>query len=99
MLKRFSRFAVVGIFALGACAPALAASISGTVSAVENGGRTVAVKGKDGKAVKVRVSGSRTSLTKGGKPIDRGDVKVGNKVKVEYDEKDDRKTASAIVVK
>lgn len=96
MIKQLGRSIVVSAFVLGLFGPAFAATVSGTVSSVEGEGRTVGVKGKDGKEVKVRVSGSGTDITKGGKPMDRGDIKAGAKVKVTYDDKDERKTASKI---
>lgn len=96
MIKLLGRSIVVSAFVLGLFSPAFAASVSGAVSSVDEGGRAVGVKGKDGKEVKVRVSGSGTEITKGGKPADRGDIKVGDKAKVQYDDKDERKTASKI---
>ncbi len=98
MVKQLIALAVAGVFAFGIVGPVLAASVEGTISAVADEGASVAVKDKDGKEVKVRISSSSTELTKGGKQIGRKDLKVGNKVKVTYDEKDSRMTASKFEV-
>lgn len=96
MVKQLGQSIVVGAFLLGLCGAALAATVSGTISSVDEGGRAVGVKGKDGKEVKVRVSNSGTEITKGGKPVERTELKTGGKAKVTYDDKDERKTASKI---
>ncbi len=56
--------------------------VEGTVSKVENGGRVVVVKSKDGKSVKMKISGSRTKLEGIG---DRSEFKAGQKVSAELD--------------
>jgi hypothetical protein len=56
--------------------------LEGTVSKVENGGRVVVVKAKDGKNVKMKISGSRTKLEGIG---DRSEFKAGQKVSAEMD--------------
>jgi Ni/Co efflux regulator RcnB len=56
--------------------------VKGTVSKVENGGREVVVKTKDGKEVTMKISGSRTKLEGIG---DRSEFKSGQKVSAELD--------------
>ncbi len=56
--------------------------VSGTVSKVEEEGRTVVVKTKDGKEVSMSISGSRTKLEGIGS---RADFKVGQKVMAEVE--------------
>ena len=56
--------------------------IKGTVSKVENDGREIVVKTKDGKEVTMKISGSRTKLEGIG---DRGEFKAGQKVSAEVD--------------
>jgi hypothetical protein len=54
--------------------------VSGTISKVENGGRAIVVKTKDGKEVNMKISGSRTKLEGIG---DRSEFKAGQKVSAE----------------
>jgi hypothetical protein len=56
--------------------------VSGTISKVEDDGRSVVVKTKDGKEVSMKISGSRTKL-EGIK--DRSEFKAGQKVSAEVD--------------
>jgi len=56
--------------------------LEGTVSKVNNGGREVVVKSKDGKNVTMKISGSRTKLEGIG---DRSEFKAGQKVSAEMD--------------
>lgn len=56
--------------------------VKGTISKVEDDGRSVMVKTKDGKEVKMKISGSRTKLEGVG---GRGDLKAGQKVTAEVD--------------
>jgi hypothetical protein len=56
--------------------------VKGTVSKVENEGREVVVKTKDGKEVTMKISGSRTKLEGIG---DRSEFKAGQKVSAEVD--------------
>lgn len=56
----------------------LADEIRGTISKSE--GREITVKSREGKEVKVKVSGSRTAIDGGS----RDDLKEGTKVSVEY---------------
>lgn len=61
------------VFALSLVAGGSAAyAKSGKVDSVENGGRVVVIGG-----TKYKVSGSRTKVTIGGKPGDRGQIKAG----------------------
>ncbi|MFM1814904.1 MAG: hypothetical protein RLZ98_1599 [Pseudomonadota bacterium] len=52
-------------------------SVTGSISEIIKGGRSIVVKGKDGKAFKASVSGSRTKIMVAGKEGKRGDFKVG----------------------
>ncbi len=54
--------------------------VSGTISKVEEGGRSIVVKTKDGKEVTMKISGSRTKIEGVG---DRSDLKTGQKVTAE----------------
>ena len=56
--------------------------VSGTISKVEDEGRSIVVKTKDGKEVSMKISGSRTKL-EGVK--DRSEFKSGQKVSAEVD--------------
>jgi hypothetical protein len=56
--------------------------VKGTVSKVENEGREVVVKTKDGKEVTMKISGSRTKLEGIG---DRSEFKAGQKVSAEVE--------------
>ena len=56
--------------------------VKGTISKVENDGRTVVVKTKDGKEAKVKISGSSTQLEGIG---DRSEFKAGQTVSAEVD--------------
>lgn len=58
----------------------LADEVRGTISMSEAGGREITVKTKDGKEVKLKVSGSRTAIEGGS----RDDLKEGVRVSVEY---------------
>jgi hypothetical protein len=54
--------------------------VSGTISKVEEGGRSIVVKTKDGKETTMKISGSRTKFEGVG---DRGELKAGQKVTAE----------------
>jgi len=56
--------------------------VNGTISKVEDSGRSLVVKTKDGKEVSVKISGSRTKLEGVG---DRSEFKAGQKVSAEVD--------------
>jgi hypothetical protein len=56
--------------------------VSGTISKVEDSGRSLVVKTKDGKEVNMKISGSRTKLEGIG---DRSEFKAGQKVSAEVD--------------
>ncbi|HEX9663493.1 MAG TPA: hypothetical protein VGB27_14495 [Candidatus Binatia bacterium] len=66
----------------GAIWAADADKVSGTISKVEDGGRSIVVKTKDGKEVSMNISGSRTKLEGIG---DRSEFKAGQKVSAEVD--------------
>lgn len=73
-------FAVVLAASLGGSL--FAAEVKGTISKVEDGGRAVVVKTKDGKEVSMKISGSRTKLEGIG---DRSEFKAGQSVMAEVD--------------
>jgi hypothetical protein len=73
MKMKISTAIVSSLFALSLVAGGSAAyAKSGKVDSVENGGRVVVIAG-----TKYKISGSRTKVTIGGKPGDRGQIKVG----------------------
>ncbi len=96
MVKKLLSLIAVTLFTLSLVGPVLAAEMAGMVTAVEREGRYITIKSKDGKTVKVRISGSRTELNGVG---DRADITMGQKITATYDKDDDRKTASAVTVK
>jgi len=61
----------------------LVETVSTTIAKIENGGRELQFKNKD-KVHKVRISGSRTKLTVGGKNASRKDIKVGMACDISY---------------
>jgi hypothetical protein len=69
----------------GAMVPAVWAAdmVSGTISKVEDEGRSIVVKTKDGKEVSMKISGSRTKL-EGVK--ERSELKSGQQVSAEVDD-------------
>ncbi|MGH7828329.1 MAG: hypothetical protein ACREQ7_24505 [Candidatus Binatia bacterium] len=77
---------ILGLFAVALLTSSLtgtvlADEVKGTISKVENEGREITVKTKDGKEVNVKISGSRTSID-GVKS--RSDLKAGQKVTVDH---------------
>lgn len=73
MKMKISTAIVSSLFALSLVAGGSAAyAKSGKVESVENGGRVVVIAG-----TKYKISGSRTKVSIGGKPGDRGQIKVG----------------------
>lgn len=95
MTRRLVALATAALM-IAAVGTAYAATVEGPVVKKEDS--YITVKGKDGQEVRIRLSSSSTTITKGGKPISRDEVKVGDNVKATYDEKDDRKTASEVTV-
>ncbi len=96
MVKKLISFIAVAIFTLSLAGSVLAAEIKGKVAGIEREGRYIVIKSKDGKSVKVRISGSSTELNGVG---DRSEIKEGQRITATYDDEDDRKTASAVTVK
>ena len=94
MVKKVLSLFAVALFTLSLVGSVLAAEIEGKVSKVENGGRTVTVKGKDGKEVTLRISGGSTTLEGIG---DRSEFAEGQTIKATYDD-GDRNTASMVNV-
>ena len=71
---KFSTIATTTAFAaaLIMSGTSFAGGASGKVDKVENGGRQVTIAGK-----MIKLSGSRTKVTVGGKEASRGDIKAG----------------------
>jgi hypothetical protein len=82
------------LFSVAVAGTAFAEMIKGKVTKVENDGRAVAVKSKDGKEVTLRVSGSGTALEGVG---DRGEIKEGMRAGADFDPRD-RNTAKTLKV-
>lgn len=80
MIKKLSSLIGVALLALSLAAIAVADEISGSVTKVGEGGRSITVKSKD-KEVTVNISGSRTKLDGVGS---RSELKEGQNVTVEY---------------
>jgi len=95
MVKKLLSLIAVTLFTLSLVGSVLAAEMAGMVTAVEREGRYITIKSKDGKTVKVRISGSRTELNGVG---DRAEILIGYGITATYDEGDDRKTASMVVI-
>jgi hypothetical protein len=92
MIKSFTTILAVAFLTLSFAGSVFAEMIKGTVSKVENEGRAVSVKAKDGKEVTLRISGSGTTLSGVG---DRGEIKAGMKAEADYDP-GDRNTAKTL---
>jgi phosphotransferase system IIA component len=81
-MKKLSSLASVLLLSLAMTMSVWAADsmVSGTISKVEEDGRAIVVKTKDGKEVNVKISGSRTKLEGVG---NRSELKAGQKVSAE----------------
>jgi hypothetical protein len=82
MARRLLSFFVIALMTLLLAGSVLADEVKGTISKVGDEGREITVKAKDGKDVKVKISGSRTKI-EGVK--DRSDLKEGQNVTVEHE--------------
>jgi hypothetical protein len=83
MLKKtFSILGALLVSASLALSVMAADMVKGTISKVEDEGRAIVVKTKDGKDVKMKISGSRTALEGIG---DRSEFKAGQSVSAEVD--------------
>jgi hypothetical protein len=82
MLRRAVTLLAVGLFTLSLSGSVFADEVMGTISKVGDEGREITVKGKDGKEVNVKISGSRTKID-GVKS--RSELKEGQNVSVEHD--------------
>jgi hypothetical protein len=80
MVKKLWSLAVAALLTLSLAGLAAADEISGSITKVGDGGRSITVKSKD-KEVTVNISGSRTSIDGVGS---RADLKAGQDVTVEY---------------
>jgi hypothetical protein len=94
MKKSLTTILAVAFLTLSFAGAVLAEMIKGKVSKVDNGGRAVTVKAKDGKEVTLRISGSSTDLSGVG---DRGEIKAGMSAEADYDPSD-RNTAKKLKV-
>ena len=82
MARKLSTFLVTGLLVLSFAGSLLAEEMKGTITKVGEGGRDITVKAKDGKELKVKISGSRTKLEGVG---DRSALKEGQSVTVDHD--------------
>jgi type IV pilus biogenesis protein CpaD/CtpE len=80
MVKKISSIVAVALFTLSLAGSAQADEVTGNITKVGEGGRSITVKSKD-KEVTVNISGSRTTLDGVGS---RADLKEGQNVTVEY---------------
>jgi outer membrane lipoprotein SlyB len=78
MMKYLWNLVLAVLLGIAFAGSVLADEIRGTIAKSE--GREITVKSKDGKEVKVKVSGSRTAIEGGS----RDDLKEGVRVSVEY---------------
>lgn len=82
MLQKLLSLTAAGLFALSVTGAALADEVKGKITKVGGEGREITVQTKDGKDVKINISGSKTTL-EGVKA--RGDLKEGQNVSVEHE--------------
>ena len=94
MIKKLLSFVVVALLTAFVAGSVLAEEIEGKISKIENSGRTVTVKAKDGKEVTLRISSGATTIEG---ISDRSEFAEGQNVKVTYDASD-RNTASMVNV-
>jgi hypothetical protein len=85
--KVVSSFTAV-LFSLCLAGSIYAEEVAGKISKVEDEGREITVKSKDGKEVSVKISGSRTTID-GVKS--RSDLKEGQSVTVEHEKGEAKK--------
>lgn len=77
MMKRLLGLVAAGFLVLSFAGSVLADQVKGKITKVEDEGRSITVKAKDGKGVKIKISGSRTELEGIG---DRSEFKAGQSV-------------------
>lgn len=82
----------VALFSVAVAGTASADMIMGEVKKVENDGRAVTVKSKDGKKLTLRASGNGTALKRVG---NRGEIKEGMRADADFD-RGDRNTEKNI---
>ncbi len=82
MLKRLLSLVAAGFLVLSFAGSVLAEQVKGKITKVEDEGRNITVKAKDGKEVKIKISGSRTELDGIG---DRSEFKAGQSVTAEVE--------------
>jgi hypothetical protein len=82
MIRRALSFFAMVLVTLSLTGSVFADEVKGKISKVGEGGRDITVSTKDGKDVKVKISGSRTTIegVKG-----RSDLKEGQSVTVEHE--------------
>ncbi len=96
MVKKLSSLFALGLFTLSLVGSVLAEDFRGRIAKVENDGRSITLRKRDGKEVNVRVSG-RGSPLEGAS--DRSELAEGQRVNVTFDENEERKTASKIAIR
>ena len=95
MVKKLLNLMAGTLFTLSLAGSGLAMELIGMVTEVEREGRYVTIKSVAGKIVKVRIRSSSTALTG---VSDRSEIMIGYKITATYDEGDDRKTASMVLI-
>jgi hypothetical protein len=82
MLQKFLSLIAASFFLLSVAGAALADEVKGKITKVGGEGREITVETKDGKEVKLSISGSRTTIegVKG-----RSELKEGQSVTVEHE--------------
>ena len=88
-------FLLVG---LGRVSLAKDVTATATITASEDGGKSITIKNEAGEEVNCKVSTKRTSIKKGTAPGSQGDLAVGKKVTVVYDDENPAKEAKAITI-
>jgi hypothetical protein len=88
MLQTILVFLSIAFLTLTLSGSVFADEVNGTISKIEDEGRKLTVKAKDGKEVTVSISGSRTTIdgVKG-----RSDLKAGQNVTVEHEKGEAKK--------
>ncbi len=82
MVRKLSTYLVAVLLTLSFAGSLPAEEMKGKIAKVDNGGREITVKSKDGKELTVKISGSRTKLEGVG---DRSELKEGQSVTVDHD--------------
>ncbi len=100
MMRRVSALAITALFlgtAFLGSAAAKEVTVKGSVTAVEDDGKSMTVKGEAGETT-FKVSSKRTKFKKGTEKAGRKDVAAGKTVTVLYDDENPAKEAISIEV-